>query len=62
VGKSNWGRSAHLHTKDGDIRTKDELYWPCCPAHPHCACHLSLRPAKFAKHLAAYADKVQKGA
>jgi hypothetical protein len=60
VGKSNWGRSAHLHTKDGDTRTKAELYWPCCPAHPNCACHLSLRPAKFAQH-GAYATKVKKG-
>ena len=62
VGKNNWGRSAHLHTKEGMVRTKLELYWPCCPAHPNCACHLSLRPARSLKHLAVYADKVNKGA
>jgi hypothetical protein len=59
AGKSNWGRSAHKWSqKEGHFRTKTEMYWPCCPAHPNCACHLSLRPAKFAKHLSTYANKV----
>jgi len=61
VGKNNIGRSAHPWDKRaGHKRDKAEMYWPCCPAHPNCACHLSLRPAQFAKHLSAYADKVKK--
>jgi hypothetical protein len=42
-GKHNVGRSAHLYRKDGTKRTAAELWWPCIPAHPNCACLWSLR-------------------
>lgn len=50
VGKSamNVTRSSSLKKKDGTTRTKDELWVPTCPAHPNCACTLSLKPAKYA--------------
>lgn len=37
-GKNNVGRSAHPFRKDGTRRGPDELWWPCIPAHPNCAC------------------------
>jgi hypothetical protein len=42
-GKTNVGRSASLHRKDGTKRGPDELWWPCLPAHPNCACVWTLR-------------------
>ena len=38
VGKDNLGRSLAPRRKDGSMRTKAELWQPCIPAHPHCAC------------------------
>ena len=42
-GKHNVGRSPSLHRKDGTTRTKDELWYPCQPAHPNCACVWAIR-------------------
>ena len=44
VGKDNIGRSAHRYsTKLGRYRERVEMWWPCVPAHPNCACLLTLR-------------------
>jgi hypothetical protein len=44
AGKSNHGRSAHKYSeKLGRFRTPDELWWPCLPVHPNCACTWVLR-------------------
>lgn len=37
-GKNNVGRSIHPFKKDGTPRAASELWWPCIPAHPNCAC------------------------
>lgn len=42
-GKHNVGRSAHPTRRDGTRRTPDEMWWPCLPAHPNCACVWTLR-------------------
>lgn len=46
VGKNNVGRSASKRDKDGNVRTVDELWWPCLPAHPACGCRWVLRRPK----------------
>lgn len=43
VGKTNYGRSGNLRTKDGRVRTKGELWWAVIPCHPNCACSLVMR-------------------
>jgi hypothetical protein len=49
VGKSNIGRSAHKYsTKLGRFREKPEMWWPCVPCHPNCACLLTVRRARGA--------------
>jgi len=46
-GKNNIGRSAHRYsTKLGRYRDRVEMFWPCVPAHPNCACLLTLRPIR----------------
>lgn len=42
-GKNNIGRSASARTRDGRVRTKDELWWACIPAHPTCMCSWVVR-------------------
>jgi len=42
-GKSNVGRSAHLYRKDGTKRGPEELWVPCQPLHPSCACVWTIR-------------------
>ena len=42
-GKNNVGRSMHLHRRDGTLRGPDELWWPCIPGHPNCACVWAIR-------------------
>lgn len=42
-GKNNVGRSMHPYRKDGTPRSADELWWPCIPAHPNCACSWVVR-------------------
>jgi hypothetical protein len=47
VGKNNIGRSAHRYsTKLGRYRDRVEMWWPCIPCHPWCACLLTLRPIR----------------
>lgn len=38
IGKTNIGRSRSARRRDGMMRTPDELWHPCIPAHPHCRC------------------------
>lgn len=46
-GKNNIGRSAHRYsTKQGRFRDRAEMWWPCTPVHPNCACLLTLREAR----------------
>ena len=42
-GKTNVGRSMHLHRRDGSKRGPEELWEPCQPAHPLCACTWTFR-------------------
>lgn len=42
-GKTNVGRSASLHRRDGSKRTKEELWQPAQPAHPLCMCSWAIR-------------------
>jgi len=36
VGKTNVGRYLSARERGGRMREADELWWPCCPGHPHC--------------------------
>jgi hypothetical protein len=48
VGKNNIGRSAHRWSKkEGRWRERFEMWWPCVPVHPNCACLLVLRRNQF---------------
>lgn len=43
IGKTNVGRYVSGRERGtGRVRGTDELWWPCCPAHPNCR-HLFLR-------------------
>lgn len=45
-GKNNVGRSAyHWSHKLGRYRDSTEMYWPCQPLHPNCACSFVISPA-----------------
>jgi hypothetical protein len=43
AGRNNVGRSASPRTKDGRVRTPEELWIPSIPAHPNCMCGWILR-------------------
>lgn len=47
-GKTNFGRSSSLYTKDGVKRTEAQLWWPTLPAHPNCQCQWTLVRSKKA--------------
>ena len=42
-GKHNVGRSVHPTRRDGTRRSPEEMWWPCIPAHPNCACVFAVR-------------------
>lgn len=36
IGKTNVGRYLSIRERGGRMREEDELWWVCCPGHPHC--------------------------
>lgn len=42
-GKTNIGRHGARRTRDGRMRVRGELWWPCIPVHPNCGCSFVLR-------------------